>query len=167
MSLSMDTVLNPQVLAHCTPKLTNILSMDCEFVNSGLTQILARVSIVNFYGQVVMDTLVAPSLPVTDWLTHITGITEDMVRKAPSYQEVNKKVIDMISGRTIVGHSLHCDIQKFSSLWRFPTPVQVIEISEFEPYMRLNKTKIGLKQLAKDHLNAKIQESAHSSIIDA
>lgn len=36
---------------------------------------LARVSIVNFHGHLVMDTFVKPKEPVTDWRTWVSGVS--------------------------------------------------------------------------------------------
>ena len=92
----------------------------------------------NYYGHVLMDTLVRPDFeegPI-DYLTHITGLNAEVLRFAPSYEEVNEQAVSMMMGRVVVGHSLTCDLEKFCSLWALPTPIQTIDVSEFPQYMK-------------------------------
>ena len=49
---------------------------------------LARISIVNFYGNVVFDTLVKPWSKVVDYREWITGIKADDLKHAPSYPQI-------------------------------------------------------------------------------
>ena len=51
--------------------------MDCEMVGvgeDGEDSILARVSIVNQFGQCVYDKFVKPTDTVTDYRTHVSGV---------------------------------------------------------------------------------------------
>lgn len=51
--------------------------MDCEMVGTGVDgvdSILARVSIVNQFGHIILDKYVKPTEPVTDYRTHVSGI---------------------------------------------------------------------------------------------
>ena len=71
--------------------------MDCEFVKSYKGKdILARVSLINFKGEVLYDTVVLPEEPVADYITHITGLTKESFTDAPTYSEVNMHVINMM-----------------------------------------------------------------------
>lgn len=50
------------------------MALDFEFVKSKKGDRLARVSVVNFYGNIVLDTLVKPWSKVIDYREPITGI---------------------------------------------------------------------------------------------
>ena len=53
------------------------VAIDCEMVGvgpGGLDSALARVSIVNFNGAVLLDAYVKPLEKVTDYRTHVSGI---------------------------------------------------------------------------------------------
>lgn len=90
--------------------------MDCEFVKSSKgVNLLGRVSIVNSKGEIVLDTLVNPSEPVSDYINHITGLSKELLEDAPPYSEVNLKVISLIRNAVIIGHTLLCDLEKFTS----------------------------------------------------
>ncbi len=55
------------------------LAIDCEMVgvgDGGYRSILARVSIVNYHGHVIMDKYVLPTEKVTDYRTAVSGITK-------------------------------------------------------------------------------------------
>jgi RNA exonuclease 4 len=67
---------------------TKILSLDCERILTKKGDRLARVSIINFYGNVVFDTLVKPWAKVTDYREWITGIKAVDLKHAPSYPKI-------------------------------------------------------------------------------
>lgn len=63
--------------AHAEAKLGKFVAIDCEMVGvgeGGEDSILARVSIVNFHGHVLLDEYVKPREKVTDFRTHVSGI---------------------------------------------------------------------------------------------
>lgn len=67
---------------------TQILAIDCERILTQKGDRLARVSIVNFYGNVVFDTLIKPWAKVADYREKITGIRPDDLKHAPSYPKI-------------------------------------------------------------------------------
>lgn len=59
---------------------TNFLALDCEMVGVGpfgLESALARVTIVNYVGDIVLDEFVRPQEQVTDWRTPVSGIRKE------------------------------------------------------------------------------------------
>ncbi|CAG8768801.1 4763_t:CDS:2, partial [Acaulospora colombiana] len=64
-------------------KPTKFLALDCEMVGVGpfgSESALARVTVVNYVGDIVLDEFVLPQETVTDWRTFVSGIKkEDMV----------------------------------------------------------------------------------------
>ena len=62
------------------------VALDCEMVGTeadGSGAMCARVCVVDESGEVLLSTYVAPSQPVTDYRTEITGITAATLRGAP------------------------------------------------------------------------------------
>ena len=58
-------------------RLTRAVAMDCEMVgvgDDGEDSILARVSLVNNYGQCIYDKFVKPREKVTDYRTFVSGV---------------------------------------------------------------------------------------------
>lgn len=64
--------------------------MDCEMVGvggDGRESMLARVSIVNQYGQCIYDKFVQPQEEVTDYRTHVSGIRPADLVKGRSFSQ--------------------------------------------------------------------------------
>lgn len=59
--------------------------MDCEMVGVGQSaedSILARVSLVNHHGVCIYDKFVSPRETVTDYRTHVSGVTKEILEKS-------------------------------------------------------------------------------------
>lgn len=90
------------------------IAIDCEMVglgHMGSESALARVSLVNFHGYVVLDTFVAPRERVTDWRTWVSGVRERDIIGAPTFEEVQKTVAGLVDGRILVGHAIDNDLK--------------------------------------------------------
>jgi RNA exonuclease 4 len=93
---------------------TPVLAIDCEMVGvgpDGKRSALARVCLVNDRGQVVLDTHVAPREKVTDYRTWVSGVRAEDLIGAPSLEEVQRRVAELVSGRVLVGHSISGDLR--------------------------------------------------------
>jgi RNA exonuclease 4 len=58
--------------------------MDCEMVGvgpEGVDSVLARVSIVNYHGHVILDEYVNARERITDYRTHVSGITPQILKE--------------------------------------------------------------------------------------
>lgn len=160
----------------------NYIAIDCEMVGvgpHGRYSALARVSIVNWYNDVILDKYVKVDEPVTDYRTFVSGITPSHLDadNAISFDECRSLVSSLIEGKVIVGHALKND---FDAL-RLSHPWYLIrDTAKFEPFMKVHDKSIKtydpanlvpkkLKNLAKDKLGMVIQEDgkAHDSIEDA
>ncbi|XP_018358829.1 PREDICTED: uncharacterized protein LOC108758389 isoform X2 [Trachymyrmex cornetzi] len=141
-----------------------IYAMDCEmcFTLQGLE--LARVSLVDLYGQVVYDTLVKPSAEIIDFNTKFSGITEDdMSNVTKTLPEVQNDLLNFIHAETILmGHSLGNDLKALRLIHK-----NVVDTSAMFPHYLGLPYRNGLKTLARKVLNRKIQEETHNSIEDA
>ncbi|KAF1810393.1 ribonuclease H-like protein [Eremomyces bilateralis CBS 781.70] len=93
------------------------VSLDCEMVGTGpppnTISIPARVSIVNYHLHVLLDVYVLPTVPVTDYRTHVSGILPHHLTPesgALPLKDVKKLVRDILRGRVLVGHAIHNDL---------------------------------------------------------
>ena len=131
----------------------------------GTESSLARVSLVNFYGAVVLDEFVRQRERVVDYRTQWSGVREsDMVHAKP-FQEVQQQVADLIKDKILVGHAVYNDLKAL--LLSHPYPLtrdtQVLAYKS-----ALVKTKrVALRNLVKDEIGSSIQGGEHSSVIDA
>ena len=68
------------------------IALDCEMVGTGLKgyeSILARVSVVNFHGHVLMDVYVRPTRKVIDYRTAVSGVTAGHLTPSKDDSSVN------------------------------------------------------------------------------
>lgn len=65
--------------------------------------------------ELVFDSLVNPGRPIPAFVTSITGITDQMVRAAPRFEEVCEGVLGVLSGRVFVAHNMRFDWSFVSS----------------------------------------------------
>ena len=146
------------------------LAIDCEMVGvgpRGTGSHLARVSIVNWYGHVVLDTFVRPRERVTDFRTWVSGVRPSDLKHAPPLAEVQARVAELIKGRVLVGHAIHNDLKAL--LLSHPRH-KIRDTSTFQPLRELAGNKQpGLRTLARLVLDIEIQakHAAHSPVEDA
>jgi len=144
------------------------LAMDCEMVGvgpDGKESALARVSLVNWHGEAILDQHVMPTEPITDYRTAVSGVEPHHLVGAPSLAEVQRQVWDLLQGRILVGHSLRNDFRVL--LLEHPKRM-TRDTSKYRPFRRLTRGKSpSLKRLAQHFLGISIQEAAHDSLDDA
>lgn len=144
------------------------LAMDCEFVGvgpEGTESALARVSIVNFYGHVVLDEFVKPREKVTDWRTWVSGITPKHMNKAISFEEAQKRTSSLLENRILVGHAVHHDLE---SLFLSHPKSKLRDTTQYKPFRKISMGRTpSLKKLAAHFLKIDIQGGSHSSVEDA
>lgn len=145
------------------------VAIDCEFVGvgpEGKESALARVSIVNYFGNVVLDHFVKPEETVTDWRTWVSGIQPHHMLHAISAEESREHVASVIDGRVLIGHSVHHDLK----VLMLSHPKSMIrDTSRHIPFREKysNGKTPALKKLMKEILKIDIQSKEHSSIEDA
>ena len=152
----------------------NVLAMDCEMCITSPKGVapqvfsLTRVSVIDWDGTTVMDELVKPADPITDYLTPYSGITAEMLENVTtSLSDIQKKLTDMLTPHTIlVGHSLNSDLTALKMTFPF-----IIDTALLFPHPRGPPLKSSLKFLAQKYLAREIQKghgsSGHNSIEDA
>lgn len=145
------------------------IAIDCEMVGVGPNpdddSALARVSLVNYHGEQLYDSFVLPKEAVTDYRTHVSGITPRLLRGARPLEEVQKDVAGLMQGRILVGHSIRNDLDAMM----LGHPRRDIRDTSRYPGFRAfagGRTP-ALKKLAKEVLGVDIQGGEHSSVEDA
>lgn len=125
---------------------------------------IARVTLVNVDGECVLDTYVAPRLPVTDYRTAISGVRREQLVDAPSFAVVQRTVADLLKHRVLVGHSVDHDLEVF----RLQHPRHATrDTAYYRPLMRGPRLSNSLKHLAAEHLHLNIQAGEHNPLEDA
>lgn len=153
------------------------VAIDCEMVGcgaGGYRSVLARVSIVSWDGDVVLDKFVRVEEEVTDYRTFVSGITASDLNSpdAISFEECSALVLQAIESKIVVGHGLKSDFEalQIRHEWHM-----IRDTAKYQPFMKEHPTEQGLlvpkklKELAKDKLGLIIQQDGqqHDSIEDA
>lgn len=147
--------------------LGKIVAMDCEFVGVGPEKVsaLGRVTIVNFYGHIVMDKYVRPKRRVTDWRTWVSGISPWHMQFAIEFDDARAKVASILKNKILVGHALENDLEKL--LLKHPKSL-IRDTSSFLPFRKISSGRTpSLKNLTKHFLDLDIQTGEHNPIEDA
>ncbi|EDN03114.1 hypothetical protein HCAG_00978 [Histoplasma mississippiense (nom. inval.)] len=152
-----------------TAEVGRYVALDCEMVGVGPNpdrdSALARVSIVNYNGEQVYDSFVLPKEKVTDWRTHVSGVSPKHMTDAREFEVVQRDVAGILDGCILVGHAVRNDLDAL--LLSHPKH-DIRDTSKHPPYRKIaGGGSPRLKILASELLGLEIQGAAHSSIEDA
>lgn len=184
--------VEPLAAANSTPKKQHdapmtkrdlYFALDCEMVGvgpDGLSSAVARVSIVNWDNQVILDTYVEVPVPVTDYRTHVSGITPEHLKprlghSLMTFSEVRETVQTILRGKILIGHGLENDLK---ALGLYHPWCDIRDSATYSYYMREHRDPMTdcitlvpkkLRDLAWDILKRQIQDpgAPHSPIEDA
>lgn len=73
---------------------------------------ITEIAIVVHDGEKTIDTyssLVNPERSIPEYISNLTGITNEMVRKAPKFYEIAKEIVEKTNGAIFVAHSARFD----------------------------------------------------------
>jgi DNA polymerase-3 subunit epsilon len=55
------------------------------------------------------ETLINPGIPIPRFISSLTGITDEMVKDAPRFEDVAENIFNLLNGRTFVAHNVNFD----------------------------------------------------------
>ena len=113
-------------------------ALDCEMVGTGpdgFDSAVARVTLVNWENQVVLDTFVKVPVPVTDYRSHISGVTAEDIESedAMTFDQVRSAVCNILRGKILIGHGLENDLCALSLTHPYS---DVRDTACYTPFMR-------------------------------
>lgn len=168
---------------HDAPMTKNDLyfALDCEMVGIGLDgsdSAVARVTLLNWEKEIILDTFVKVPVTVTDYRTHVSGIQPQDIESenAMTFEEARRKVEHILRGKILIGHGLENDL---CALGLTHPWCDIRDTACYAPYMRetvvdydngkLQLRPRKLRDLAWEKLCRQIQEDnkPHSPLEDA
>jgi hypothetical protein len=159
------------------------VAIDCEMVGVGMdgkTSALARVSIVNWDFETLLDTFVTVPERVTDFRTWVSGVRAKDIQFSSNKDQQNvmelnacrSLVGNLLKDKIVVGHALKND---FQALMLDHPKTHVRDTAKYRPFMRHVGKNGGkhrarkLRDLVEEKLGRKIQVKgeSHNSVDDA
>jgi hypothetical protein len=139
-----------------------LVAIDCEMCVTSNKSELTRVTVIGIHGEVLLDELVKPYSPITDYCTRYSGITPELLDPITTrIEQIQVAILRMIDRDTvIVGHSLDNDLHALKIAHSTVVDTALIFSSTRGP-----EYKPALRNLAQEHLSRVIQASTagHSS----
>jgi RNA exonuclease 4 len=150
------------------------VAMDCEMVGvgmDGLQSALARVTIVDWNGEILLDEYIKPDCEVTDYRTYVSGIRENDLANARDLESCRMEVMEILRDKILVGHALKNDLTAL----RIRHPWYLTrDTAKYEPFMKVRFDDgilwpRKLRDLCQEKLKRNIQlpGQPHSAFEDA
>lgn len=119
------------------------------------------------------QTLVHPETTISNQITRLTGITNEMVANAPTFAEMGQDFLDFIEGSRLVAHNARFDLAfLMESLGRTPG-LPLWESGAYDTLMLARKAYPGLPSYSLKNLKHALQlgemveGTAHRALYDA
>lgn len=107
-----------QLLKHAA----STVILDTE--TTDLSGRICEIAVIDLAGNVLLDTLVNPQTP--NLATHIHGITDDMVRDAPTFSMIEPELRRIVHGKRVLAYNVQFDKDTLSrdlyEMYAGPTP---------------------------------------------
>ena len=129
---------NTVVEAVSAQERARYVALDCEMVGVGPTgrwSALARVSLVDWDGNAVLDEYVQPDQAVTDYRTHVSGVTPQHLEQAThTLATIRPVVAALLRDKILVGHGLKADLTalQLAHPW-----YDIRDTAKYEPFMQV------------------------------
>ncbi|MDS0826045.1 3'-5' exonuclease [Serratia marcescens] len=107
----------------------NRLVLDTETTGLDDKAEIIEIAVIDANGKVLLNTLVRPSKPIPPEATAIHGITDEMVKDAPTWPEVSPQLCSLISGKTIAIYNAEYDLrllEQTDRVWKVTPKISVM-----------------------------------------
>ncbi|MDB9514797.1 3'-5' exonuclease [Kamptonema animale CS-326] len=86
----------------------NFLILDTETTEFFMSQIV-QIGIIDMNGQIILDSLVKPTIQISSEAIAIHGITNDMVANAPSFPDIYPQIQTALEGKQVITYNAAFD----------------------------------------------------------
>lgn len=83
--------------------------LDTETTGLGNFDQIVQIGVLSPSGEVLLDTLTKPSIPIPDEATRIHGITNQMVANAPDFSQIWPKLVELTQDKVVVVYNATYD----------------------------------------------------------
>jgi len=135
-----------------------LVAIDCEMCQTAAGSELARLTLLDVAGNVLLDAFVQPELPVLDYVTKFSGITEAILASHATLTLAQAQLAFqrlVCADSIVVGHSADSDTKALRIFHK-----RFIDTALLYPHPRGFPLRIKLSILAADHLKLNIQSHA-------
>lgn len=87
----------------------NFYVLDTETTGFRKIDEIVQIGIVDKNGEVVMNTLVKPTIPMPREVINIHSITDDMLTDAPDFSEIYTRLSVLLAGQPVVAYNMNFD----------------------------------------------------------
>lgn len=165
ISVSSNNSYNRLMVLPLPPP-SQYVALDCEMVGTVEGEsVAARVVLVDWNGNTILDEYVLPNQQVTDYRTFVSGVTaQDLNKYGKPLSFVVSKVLSILRGKILVGHALSNDLEclNITHPWNLRR-----DTAYYEPFMQRRQKENGsfimlprkLRSLTTEQLGRNIQVS--------
>ena len=143
-----------------------LFAIDCEMCYTSVGLELTRLTLIDSQCRTLLDTLVVPTNPITNYNTQYSGITAAMLAQCTTtLQQARHRLLSLLPASAIlVGHSAENDLRASRIYHR-----RVVDTALLFPHPRGPPHKSSLRYLVQRWLNREIQTGGggHDSVEDA
>jgi DNA polymerase-3 subunit epsilon len=90
------------------------LFLDTETTGLSDRDEICEIAVINLAGEVLIDTLVKPTKPIDHNTSQIHGITNEMVKDAPTFGDLLPRLEQVLRGREVLVYNLEFDMNKIA-----------------------------------------------------
>lgn len=87
------------------------LVLDTETTGLDIDAEICQIAIINSDGETLLDTLVNPTMPIPSDAIAIHGITDEMVKDAPTWDDLATQIYNILTGQTVVIYNVDYDVR--------------------------------------------------------
>ena len=140
-----------------------LYSLDAEWIITTKGKEVSKISVVDEEENIVFDKLIKVEGGVMDCITHITGLTEEILMTANvTLKEAQEFLSKLFVNNIIIGHDLSNDLNKLAI-----GDYMVIDTVVLYPHQDGLPAKRSLKEITLQYLHYDIQINCHASVEDA
>lgn len=98
---------------------------------------ITQISLIQVQNDTVINSYLSyvnPGMHIPEVVTNLTGINDETVKDAPSFEQIKEKVSDFIGNRIIVGHNVDFDIEFLENALGHPVSNKRMDTLQFARY---------------------------------